>query len=98
MRLIPCALAWTNTAPLAAVCFIERGETNTIENVAESEIVDRLIHQLYLRGSRASVMQQLILMDGFVRGVPYYLLHCNISDEAALLSWNTMRKKSSKGD
>jgi hypothetical protein len=85
------------SAPLAAVCFIERGLTNTIEDVAESEIVDRLIHQLYLRGSRASVMQQLVLMDGFVRGVPYYLLHCNISDEAALLAWNTM-KKSPKGE
>jgi len=35
----------------------------------------------------------LILMDALVRAVPYYVLHCNISDEAALLSYETMRKK-----
>ena len=51
-----------------------------------------LMHQLYLRGSRDSVTKQLILMDALVRGVPYFVLACNISDEAALLAWNTMRK------
>ncbi|MBE6601401.1 MAG: hypothetical protein E7637_02705 [Ruminococcaceae bacterium] len=81
------------SAPLAAVCFIERGEINTIETVSEGEAVDRLIHQLYLRGPRQSVMKQLMLMDSFVRGVPFYLLHCNISKEAARLSFETMRKK-----
>jgi len=39
------------------------------------------------------VMKQLMLMDSFVRGVPFYLLHCNISKEAARLSFETMRKK-----
>jgi hypothetical protein len=32
-----------------------------------------------------------MLMDGLVRAVPYYVLACNISDEAALLAWSTMR-------
>lgn len=80
------------SAPLAGVCFIERGKENSIQTVSQGEIVDRLIHQLYLRGSGQSVMKQLSLMDGFVRGVPFYLLHCNISREAAELSWSTMRK------
>ncbi len=79
-------------APLAAVCFIERGEVNTIRRADEEDAIARLMHQLYLRGSRTSVNQQLILMDALVRAVPYYVLACNISDEAALLSWNTMKK------
>ena len=84
------------SAPLAAVCFIERGEENRIERADDGEVIDRLIHQLYLRGSRQSVAQQLILMDGLVRAVPYYVLHCNISNEAAWLSWSTMQKKEAK--
>ena len=50
------------------------------------------MHQLYLRGTRESINQQLFLMDALIRAVPYYVLSCNISDEAALLSWNTMRR------
>ncbi len=79
------------SAPLAAVCFIERGIENSIRRADESEVVSRVLHQLYLRGERNSVNRRLMLMDGLVRAVPYYVLACNISDEAALLAWNTMR-------
>ncbi len=80
------------SAPLAAICFIERGEVNRIRPATEDEIINRLMHQLYLRGRRTSVAQQLVLMDALVRAVPYYVLACNVSDEAALLAWNTMKK------
>ena len=80
------------SAPLAAVCFIERGEQNSIRPTAENEIVARLMHQLYLRGSREVINRQLTMMDALVRAVPYYTLSCNISDEAALLAWSTIRK------
>ena len=80
------------SAPLAAICFNERGVENSICRADEDDVVNRLMHQLYLRGSRQSVTQQLILMDALVRAVPYYVLHCNISDEAALLAWNMMKK------
>ncbi len=80
------------SAPLAAVCFIERGEQNKIVPAEEDDAINRLMHQLYLRGSRQSVNQQLMLMDALVKAVPYYVLSCNISDEAALLAWEAMRK------
>ena len=85
---------WGNkiSAPLAAVCFIERGETNAIFPVEEGEAIDRLVHQLYLRGPRQSVIRQLALMDSFVKAVPFYRLQCTISDEAAHLSYTTMKK------
>lgn len=80
------------SAPLAAICFIERGEQNSIKRAAEADAVGRLLHQLYLRGSRESVNRQLLLMDALIRAVPYYVLRCNISKEAALLSFGTMKK------
>jgi hypothetical protein len=79
------------SAPLAAICFIERGAENSIRRADDLEIVTRVSHQLYLRGDRHSVNRKLMLMDGLVRAVPYYVLACNISDEAALLAWSTMR-------
>ena len=83
------------SAPLAAICFIERGETNSIRRATEVEIIPRLMHQLYLRGARETVDRQLVLMDALVRAVPYYVLSCNISDDAALLAWRTMKKSKS---
>ena len=78
------------SAPLRAVCFLERAEENRIRRIAEDEAILRLAQQLYLRGDRSCVNLQLVLMDQFVRGVPFYLLGCNISNEAAMLSYETM--------
>jgi hypothetical protein len=79
------------SARLSAICFLERGAENRIVRASEEDAICRLMHQLYLRGTRESINRQLFLMDALVRAVPYYILSCNISDEAALLSWNTMR-------
>ena len=81
------------SAPLAAICFLERGTQNSIRRADEGDAIERLMHQLYLRGSRATVNKQLLLMDALIRAVPYYVLSCNISNEAALLSYSTMKKK-----
>ena len=81
-----------SSAPLAAVCFLERGEENQIRLATEEETLDRLMHQLYLRGERVTVMQQLAMMDAMIGCVPFYIMKCNISDDAARLSYQTMRK------
>ena len=78
------------SARLAGVCFLERGEVNSIRRAEQEEVIKRLMHQLYLRGGRSTVNTQLVLMDALVRAVPFYVLACNISDEAALLSYRTM--------
>ena len=80
------------SAPLAAICFIERGEQNSIRSATADEKVERLMHQLYLRGERTSVTRQLIMMDALVNGVPFYVLSCNISEEAARVAYEAMRK------
>lgn len=80
------------SAELAGICFLERGAENAIRPASEDEAVSRMLRQLLLRGSRESVDRQLILMDALMRAVPFYVLACNISDEAALLSYRTMKK------
>ncbi|MBR2926759.1 MAG: hypothetical protein IKC31_04205 [Clostridia bacterium] len=80
------------SAPLAAICFLERGEVNEIRSAAEDEVLSRLVHQLYLRGDRDSVILRLQLLDAMLRAVPFYVLHCNISDEAALVAYRAMKK------
>ncbi len=81
------------SAPLAAACFLERGEENSIRMAQKEEILPRLMHQFYLRGDRGSVERRLLMLDALVRAVPYYVLACTISDEAAHVSWGAMRRK-----
>ncbi len=80
------------SAPLAAICFLERGEVNSIRPATPDETLERLMHQLYLRGERSSVMQQLTLMDALIGGARFFVLSCNISDEAAKVAYEAMRK------
>ena len=80
------------SATLAGICFIERGEENRIRPATDEEILERLMHQLYLRGERTSVIQQLALMDALVKNARFWVLSCNISDEAAHVAYEAMRK------
>ena len=85
------------SAPLGAVCFIERGEKNEIRRAEDEEVLMRLMPQVYLRGGRESVEKRLAMMDALVRAVPYYVLRCTISDEAALVAYNEMGKHRKRG-
>ncbi len=80
------------SAPLAGICFLERGAENSIRRAGEEEVLSRVAHQLYLRGARNSVVLRLQLMDAMLRAVPFYVLQCNISDEAALVAYRAMKR------
>ena len=80
------------SAPLGGICFLERGKTNAIRKAADEEVITKIAHQLYLRGTRTSVDLQLQLLDRLVTAVPYYVLSCTISPEAATLAYNTMKR------
>lgn len=79
-------------ARLSGICFLERGKENSIRSAAPDEILTRLMHQLYLRGERESVNRRLALMDALVQNVPFYVLACTISNDAAFLSYSTMKQ------
>ena len=53
-----------------------------------------LFQQLLIPKERESVVSLLDLIDGLIRTVPAYLLKCNISREAAELSYAALTKGS----
>ena len=77
-------------APLGALCFVARGEKNSIRPLSKEEAVDRVFSQLLKPTHRAGVTETLRLTDLLIRTVPLYLLTCDISEEAARLSFETM--------
>lgn len=93
-----CATPWNGkenwgtprNAPLAGICFIERGEENSIRRATPEEVLPRLFEQIYIKGERSSVEQRLQLLDALLKQVPFYVLQCTVSDEAAGLAYATM--------
>lgn len=85
------------SAPLSGILFLERGEVNLIRRAQEPEAIARLMPQLYLRGDREAVNLQLSMANALIRSVPFWVLACNISDDAARLAYQAVRKERKEG-
>lgn len=103
---IACGTPWNGKenwgenrkAPLAGICFVERGETNEIRRVDADEILPQLFEQQYMEGSRESVGARLMLLHALVQKTPFYILKCTVSDEAAITAYAAMRPDAGKKD
>lgn len=80
------------SAPLTAICFLERSVENRIRRMNSSEAIDHIFHQLLRPKAAAEMEATLSLADSLLREVPIYLLGCNISEDAARLAYETLSK------
>lgn len=78
------------SAPLAGLCFIRQCPQNHIRRLTPSEAARNIFHQFLIPKDAQGVIKLMQHADGLVRSVPAYELACNISREAAQLSFETM--------
>lgn len=77
--------------PLCGICILSQNPENSIHRVSTSEAMMVLMEQT-LRPDNAREMGELFNMfDALLSKVPVYKLNCNISDEAVMLSYSTMK-------
>lgn len=77
-----------NTAlPLKAICFLERGAQNHIEPLPAQAGLTRLLNQAYREEAADRILPLVLRLSELV---PLYRLRCNISLEAAALSWRAL--------
>lgn len=79
-------------ADIGGICLIRRGKENRIRRIAPSEYFDELMHQVYIPKNSEAMLKTLELMDALAKTVPFYLLECDISDDAARTSFEAMVK------
>jgi hypothetical protein len=79
--------------PLAAICFIERGEQNVIRPAECHEVTARLLSQILIPREPGEIAKLMPLIDGCVRAVPCFILKCNISKEAAEVAYEAMKNR-----
>lgn len=83
-------LGQNGIVPLAAICFLDRGQENRIENVAFQAAFPRLLGQSYRPETGAGVVKTVKLLEKIGQSVPLYELFCNMEDEAALVAFGGM--------
>ena len=79
-------------AKVSSLCFIERGEENSIRPMNVREVLSKIFEQVYIPKEKEAGEKVFSLLDKFLSTVPSYLLKCNISDEAAIIAEKAMNK------
>lgn len=79
-------------APLKAIAFVERSETNSIERLAPMQAIPRLFKQT-VRPADETLMNLLLdIVQQLVQQVPLYLLRCNMEPDAAHMAYERMNQ------
>ena len=79
-----------SSAELSAICFIERNVDNNITKIDSGEALGRIFNQLLIPKDKKAADKFLYLLDILLTKMDCYLLHCNISKEAAYIAYKGM--------
>ena len=80
--------------PLAGICFLERGEENSIRPMDKREVVINIIAQTTRKMLSARTMDNLLsTVDRLIADIPVYVMKCLPNEDAARLSYQTMKPK-----
>lgn len=81
------------TAPLKALCFVVKSKENRLEEISLRAAAELLMEQFVIPKEADSVSKFLELADLMLKKCKVYKLYCDISDEAATLSFNNFMKE-----
>ena len=78
------------SAPLKAICVLERAAENTIREISKAEVYSMLIQQIYRPRSAEGLARSLAIIDKLADKVRFFRLGCNMDIEAARVSYEGM--------
>ncbi len=80
------------TAPLKALCILERGEENRVEKITPLEAYPLLLQQSNRSLGAEKMLMTLDLLEKIMARVPVYRLKCNMEPEAAKIAYEGMQE------
>ena len=84
-------LGANTSAPVRAICFLERSTENRIREVPPAEIYPGLLAQTYRPENAEALLRTLKLLKRLQQCVRFYRLGCNMNPDAAVLSYQRMK-------
>ena len=85
-------LGTNGSAPVRAICILERGEQNRIARIDPKAAYPTLLQQTYRPASALGLQKTLTLIDRLLLTTPIYRLMCNMEPEAARVSYQAMKE------
>ena len=97
-RVIACGSPWNGKhrlgsnimVPLKAICILDRGEDNRIEQIDPKDALQMLFQQSSRPQNPRLMPKYMELIDRLAQNVPLYHLNCNMDPEAAKVSYEGM--------
>lgn len=98
-KLFVCGHPWAgkegyNTnciVPVKGLCFLERGLTNSIRRLSIQEVVKKIFSQILMPSDMEETELFFEILNRVIKDVPFYLLKCNISEEAVEICYRGMK-------
>lgn len=84
-------------AEIKAICEIKRGTENSIVRLAPKDMLAVAFNQTLRPETEEDMDKYLTLLDKLLNSVELFRLYCNVSEEAAKLSYGEMMKGNKKG-
>ena len=81
------------SAPLRAICILERGEKNEIHEEAPMATFPEILSQTYRFSDVAGMTGTMAILDKMLKQIKVYRLRCNMDREAAEVSYLGMKGK-----
>lgn len=79
-------------APIAGICFLERGKINKIRRENGGAVIAKMLAQTIRPYDEKDMDMLLGHLDRVLREIPVYTLSCDISEEAVYTAYNAMSK------
>ncbi|MBP3391372.1 MAG: hypothetical protein J6L76_01125 [Clostridia bacterium] len=79
------------SVPLRGICFLQQGPINEIRKLTFFEAIGASLGQIYRPEDKEALSKVLHFTQGMLQSVPVFELKCTISNEAAELSYRTMK-------
>ena len=76
--------------PLRAVCFLRRGQENSIRRISARDAFPRLLQQAYAPRDQEALKRTVSLLQGLTERVSFYELTCNMDPDAARVAFEGM--------
>ena len=79
------------SAPLKALCILERAEENVITDLSRRAAFPEIFAQTYRAPNPMFMQKTMHLLDKLLNIVPAYRLGCNMEKDAPIVSYNKMK-------
>lgn len=79
-------------APLGGIVLLRRSTENKIRRIEPGDYFKEIFYQIFKPERNEELIKMIEIMDEISRDIPFYLLECDISEEAAKTSYKMMKE------